>query len=412
MMSNIWIINQHANTLEMPGHTRQYEIAEGLYKKGWEIDIFSSDFNLSKRKFYYLRVLDLSRSEKISGINWHWLKVFPYRKNNWRRYINIFSFSIHVFFKLLIGIPRHYLYQKSPQIILASSPQLPAAFISLLVAKLFKKPFILEVRDLYPQVLIDQGGNKSSSFYIKFLTTMEKFLYRNSTHIIVLAKGSKNYVKEKGGLNISWLPNGPDLNQFKCEKIKKEPEKFTFSEPFKIYYTGAHGEANSLYTVIDAARLLEKLPILLILVGDGPEKNNLIKYSKGLRNVIFKDSMPKKEIPYLLKDANAILITLKNVKLFRYGVSPNKLYDAYALSKPVITNIVGDINNEVESNYLGVTAKPEDPKALAIAIKKLFMKTPEERKKMSQNGRKIAEKIYSREKIINSYNQILKNIIK
>tara|TARA_B100000886_G_scaffold296523_1_gene223783 strand:+ start:40089 stop:41327 length:1239 start_codon:yes stop_codon:yes gene_type:complete len=412
MMSSIWIINQHANTLEMPGHTRQYEIAEGLYKKGWEIDIFSSDFNLSKRKFYYLRVLDLSRSEKIAGINWHWLKVFPYRKNNWRRYINIFSFSIHVFFKLLIGIPHHYLYQKSPQIILASSPQLPAAFISLLVAKLFKKPFILEVRDLYPQVLIDQGGNKSSSFYIKFLTTMEKFLYRNSSHIIVLAKGSKKYVKEKGGLNISWLPNGPNLNQFKCEKIKKEPKKFTFSEPFKIYYTGAHGEANSLYTVIDAARLLEKLPILLILVGDGPEKNDLIKYSKGLRNVIFKDSMPKKKIPHLLKDANAILITLKNVKLFRYGVSPNKLYDAYALSKPVITNIVGDINNEVESNYLGVTAKPEDPEALAIAIKKLFMKTPEERKKMSQNGRKIAEKIYSREKIINSYNQILKNIIK
>ena len=88
---------------------------------------------------------------------------------------------------------------------------------------------------------------------------MEKFLYRNSAHIIVLAKGSKKYVKEKGGLNISWLPNGPDLNQFKFEKIKNEPEKFTFSEPFKIYYTGAHGEANSLYTVIDAARLLQKI---------------------------------------------------------------------------------------------------------------------------------------------------------
>ena len=79
-MSSIIIINQHANTLEMPGHTRQYEIAKGLYKKGWKIDIFSSDFNLSKRQFYYLRGLEISRAEKIAGINWHWLKVFPYKK--------------------------------------------------------------------------------------------------------------------------------------------------------------------------------------------------------------------------------------------------------------------------------------------------------------------------------------------
>lgn len=411
-MSNIWIINQHANTLDMPGHTRQYEIAEGLYKKGWKIDIYSSDFNLSKRKFYYLKNLEISRSQNIKGTNWHWLKVFPYKKNNWRRYINIFSFSMHVFFKLLIDITYHSLYRKSPQVILASSPQLPAAFISLLVAKLFKKPFILEVRDLYPQVLIDQSGKKPSSFFIKLLTIMERFLYRNSSHIIVLAEGSKKYVKERGGLNISWLPNGPDLKNFKSEEIKKEPEEFTFSDPLKVYYTGAHGDANSLYTVIDAARLLQKLPILIILVGDGPEKNNLIKYSKGLSNLIFKDSLPKKKMPYLLKDANAILITLKNLELFRYGVSPNKLYDAYALSKPVITNIPGDVNNEVESNYLGVTAKPEDPQDLALAIKKLFMIPPQERIKMSQNGRKIAEENYSREKIINRYDQILKNIIK
>tara|TARA_B100000886_G_scaffold339547_1_gene305349 strand:+ start:572 stop:1807 length:1236 start_codon:yes stop_codon:yes gene_type:complete len=410
-MPRIWIVNQHANTTEMPGHTRQYEIAEGLYKRGWKIDIFSSDFNLSKRQFYYLKSLELSRSQVISGMNWHWLKVFPYKKNNWKRYINIFSFSMHVFFRLIIDSFRYSIHQNSPQVILASSPQLPAAFISLLAAKLFKKPFILEVRDLYPQVLIDQGGRKSSSFFIKFFTIMEKFLYRNSSHIIVLAKGSKKYVRKKGGLNISWLPNGPDLNKFKCEKNKIEPEKFTFSDPFKIYYTGAHGDANSLHTVIDAARLLEKFPILLILVGDGPEKNNLIKYSKGLSNVIFKDSLPKKKMPHLLNDANAILICLKNVQLFRYGVSPNKLYDAYALAKPVITNVPGDINNEVESNYLGVTAKPEDPKDLALAIKNLFMKTPEEREKISQNGRKIAEKIYSREKIINRYDQILKKII-
>ena len=411
-MKNIWIINQHANTPEMPGHTRQYEIAEGLYKKNWNIDIFSSDFNLSKRKFYFLKNFEFCKSENIRGINWHWLRVFPYKKNNWRRYINIFSFSLHLFFKLLINISYESLFKKSPQIIVASSPQLPAAFTSLLIAKIFKKPFVLEIRDLWPQVLIDQGGRNSSSFFIKVLTFMEKFLYKNACHIIVLAKGSKKYIQEKGGLEISWLPNGPNLKEFRSKFIDKEPEEFTFSEPFRIYYTGAHGEANSLHTIIDAARILEQLPIVFILIGDGPEKNNLIEYSKGLKNVIFKDPVPKNQITYILKDANAVLITLKNVKLFQYGVSPNKLYDAYALSKPVITNVPGDINNEVKEHNLGVTAKPENPKDLADAIKQLFQKSPEERKQIARNARNIAEKTYSREIIIERYNDILKNILK
>ena len=154
------------------------------------------------------------------------------------------------------------------------------------------------------------------------------------------------------------------------------------------------------------------MPIVFVLVGDGPEKSNLISYSKGLKNVIFKDPVPKNQITYMLKEANAVLITLKNVKLFQYGVSPNKLYDAYALSKPVITNVPGDINNEVNNHNLGVTANPENPKDLAVAIKKLFQKSPKERKQMSNNARKIAEKTYSREIIIERYNDILKNILK
>ena len=155
-MKNIWIINQYANTKNMPGHTRQYEIAKGLVTRGWETHVFASDFNLSSRKFFYLKKFQSCLRQKVDGINWLWLRVYPYKINDINRYINILSFTIHIFIRLVVKS----IYEKSPDIIFASSPQLPAAFICLIIAKILRKPFVIEIRDLWPQVLIEQRRNE------------------------------------------------------------------------------------------------------------------------------------------------------------------------------------------------------------------------------------------------------------
>ena len=240
---------------------------------------------------------------------------------------------------------------------------------------------------------------------------MEKLLYKFSSHIIILAKGNKKLIKEKGGKNITWLPNGPDLKIFKQSDLPKKSEIFSFKNPFKLYYLGAHGQANALDVLVDAARILKELPIEIILVGDGPEKQYLMHYAKQLKNVIFLDPIPKAKIPTLMKDADAILLTLKNINLYRYGVSPNKLYDAYAIGRPVITNVMGDVNIEVNTYKLGFTAQADSPESLALAIKKLFNTPISERQKMALRGRSLAEKIYSREKIIDKFNKLLIDII-
>ncbi len=409
-MASIWMINQHANTPEMPGHTRQFELAKGLVEKGWVIEIFSSDFNLSKRKFFRLKNFQISKKETIDGIIWNWLRVFPYKTNNWKRYINILSFSVHIFIKLFIKGFSNFKVYNHPDIIFASSPQLPAALIGLIISKIFNKPFVVEIRDLWPQVLIDQGGKNQKDLIVKTLLMMEKFVYKNSINVIVLAKGSKEFVTNRGAKNVTWLPNGPDLEQFKSKPIPKNI-KYKASSPFKIFYTGSHGEANALHIVIDAARLIQDWPIEIVLLGDGPEKSNLIKYAKDLKNVSFRDPISKKNIPFVLEEADAILLTLKKVKLFEYGVSPNKLYDAYAISRPVITNVPGDINNEVENYKLGTTALPDNPEDLASAIKKLFMTPLSEREKMAKRARKLAELNYSRAIIINKYNKIFSSLL-
>jgi len=413
-MPKVWLINQFANTPDLPGHTRQYEIAKYLVKKGWEIEVFASDFNLSERRYTKLNNFQLKKTQIFSGIIWHWLWAAPYKKNNWKRYINLFSFCIHLAFRF-IGKNRfllhHFNKYTNPDIILASSPQLPAAFICLIFSKIFKKTFILEVRDLWPQVLIDQSHTKKDSFLIKLLTRIEKKLYEEADHVIVLAYGCIDYVKERGAKNVTFLPNGPDLKVFKQAEIQDHIELFDTKNPLKILYSGAHGESNNLSNVLQAAKLLKNRPVVFTFIGNGPEKLNLMRQSKFLKNVIFKDPIPKSEMPHMISKFDAILVSLKDIPLFRYGVSPNKLYDAYAIGRPVITTVAGAINNEIEKYKLGFTAPPNNPEALANAIIKLLNTSIKDRKAMGNRARSLAENKYSRQIVNDAFDNLLKGYL-
>ncbi len=411
-MPNLWIINQFANTPNMPGHTRQYEMASSLIKKGWKVNIFASDFNLNTRKFSKLKRFNFRKLENIDDIKWHWLRVIPYRKNNYLRYLNILSFCLI----LITEFSRYLIIKKDnknfPDIIMASSPQLPATFIALIFAKFVKKPFIAEIRDLWPQMLIDQGGINPRNPIIKLLKLIEKLIYKKSELNIVLAKGTEKHLKNNGAKKVIWLPNGPDLDKFKYNKPLNKIRSFSFKRPFKIIYAGAHGVANDLENVIKAAKLIDKYPIQLILIGDGPCKKDLIKKSKDQLNIIFKDPVSKKNIPLILSEADGILISLKKVTLFKYGVSPNKLYDAYAIGRPVITTLEGVINKEVEENLLGYTAAASNPKDLAKAFIKLLNTPRADRISMGKRARTLAEEIYSRQRINILFNNTLEDILK
>ena len=408
----IWIINQFACTPDMPGGSRHHEISKYFVKNGFEVDIFASDFNLSSRKFLRLNNIEFVKKELNEGVKFFWLKTLPYKKNNWKRYLNLlsfcFSFLIFNFYKILTFSLKNYM----PDLIIASSPQILVSFCGLIIAKVFKIPFILEVRDLWPQVLIDLGGHDPKSILIRILSLIECLLYREAESVIVLAKGSENYVKAKGAKNIVWLPNGPDLQKFKYISNYLNSENFNYANPFTLIYAGAHGKANDLENVIKAASILKSYPIKFEFIGDGPEKKDLIIKAKNLKNVEFKNSVSKKIIPELLAKSNAILISLGDVKLFQYGVSPNKLYDAYALAKPVISTLKGSINEEIKKNNLGLVCDPNDPYALADIIKKMYMLPEIERKKMGLNGRRIAESTYSRNRINNVFLKLIKNILK
>ena len=406
-MPRLWLINQFANTPDLPGHTRQFEVAAGLVSGGWQVEVFASDFNLTQRQYRRLRFPRLWSSERPAGIRWHWLWVSPYSHNNWKRQLNMLSFCLHLALRLgpvaLLG----RLVGRAPDVILASSPQLPAAFTCFWIARLTGIPFVLEVRDLWPQVLIDQGGKSPHSPLVRLLAWMERQVYRHASTVVVLAQGAERFVRERGAWQTAWLPNGPDLALFTPRPLLADRPVFT------VLYAGAHGDANALENVIAAARLLEqrRVPVRIRFVGDGPEKQSLICFAEDLKSVSFEAPVPKAQIPDLMAEADAILLSLKDVPLFRYGVSPNKLYDAYALGRPVITTVAGAINQEVEDYRLGVTAPPGDPQALAAAIKRLMDTPNSERQAMAHRAIELAQSTYSRQRIKAEYNTLLRGVI-
>lgn len=406
-MPRLWLINQFANTPALPGHTRQFEVAAGLVSEGWQVEVFASDFNLTQRKYRRLRFPHLWSTERTAGIRWTWLWVSSYSHNNWERQLNMLSFCLHLALRLgpiaLLG----RIIGRAPDVILASSPQLPAAFTCFWIARLTGIPFVLEVRDLWPQVLIDQGGKSLHSPMVRLLAWMERQVYRHASTVVVLAKGAEPFVRERGARQTAWLPNGPDLALFTPRPLLDDRALFT------VLYAGAHGEANALDNVIAAARLLEQrqVPVRICFVGDGPEKQSLIRLAEDLKSVDFEAPVPKAQIPDLMAEADAILLSLKDVPLFRYGVSPNKLYDAYALGRPVITTVAGAINAEVEEYRLGEVAPPGDPKALADAIKRLIDTPKSERQAMANRAIKLAHSIYSRQRINAEYNALLRAVI-
>ncbi|MBE3575644.1 MAG: glycosyltransferase family 4 protein, partial [Firmicutes bacterium] len=254
---------------------------------------------------------------------------------------------------------------------------------------------------------------------------LERWLYRVAEKIIILAPGSEGYLLSRGVQKdrIAYIPNGVHLGNFQAggdspagqaasgvndlqvpqrEAAASGAGRAGEGETFTVIYTGAHGPANSLETVLEAAQLLKGQPgIRFMLVGDGPSKAALVKKAQelGLKNVLFMDPVPKEQIPSLLAGADAALITLRAAQAFAYAISPNKLFDYMAAGKPVLCAVPGDMARLVVENHAGLAVEPEDPGALAQAVTRLKEMPPAERAAMGQCGRSLVERRFSRERL-------------
>lgn len=343
MKNNIWIFNHYAQGPDLPGGTRHYDLAKELISKGYNVTIFASGFHYTLLKNVIEYNDDDFKIENKDGIQFVWIKTYPYQINGYKRMLNIISYA----FKLNYIIPK--LDLQIPNFIIGSTVHPFASFIAGKFAKKYNIPFIYEIRDLWPQTFIDMKLWKKNSFIAKFFKYLEKITVRRSYKIIVLSPltieylvKEYNYDKEK----ILLLPNG--INEKFILPIEQK-----FQDKINITYLGGIDKVHGLEFLIKLAEKLKNENIEFNIYGDGKERKNLERLSqqKELSNIIFKGSILKSDVPLKLQEANLLFVSTSNVL---YG-SENKLYEYMAVGKPIIVAASGNHNNPIREINCGIS---------------------------------------------------------
>ncbi len=319
-------------------------------------------------------------------------------KGKGRRSVNYVSYF---FSSILAG-----LFVKKPDVLIATSPQFFCGCAGAVLAKIRRIPFILEVRDIWPDSIIAVNAIKSN-FVLKWMLRMEQWLYACADHIVTVGDGYKKILTQKGVSqeSISIITNGADLQQFHpSNRENAEKKKITCS------FIGTLGMASKLEVVIKAAQHLDSLNepnIDFLLVGDGAEYENLVKRAREIRTqrIRFTGLVNKAKIVDYLEQSDICLVHLKKSDLFK-TVIPSKLFEAMAAGVPVLIGVQGCAEAIVTKSNCGLAFEPENHIDLCNRILQLISNKSTMRE-MGNNGRRYLEKHFNRDKLADDYLKIL-----
>lgn len=408
---NIWIFNQYAHGPDLPGGTRHYDLGRELVRRGHRVTIFATSFHHYLHRETRLQPGERWKIEDLNGVRFVWIRTPPYWRNDWRRVRNMAIFTLRAW-RLGRKLPKLMPEVGKPDVVIGSSPHLLTPLAAYKVARSFRVPFVMEVRDLWPQTIIDMGAFGAKHPITKALQALERFLYYRAKRIITLLPLAHAYITALGipREKIVWIPNGVDLSRFTYSLSEK-----CNTSGFTVMYMGAHGYANALDVVIRAAKVVQEKgynDIQFVLIGSGPEKPALISLARKLelQNVEFLDPVPKDEVPRVLAKAGAAVFVLRDIPLYRYGISLNKLFDYWALAKPIIM-VGAPAQNPVEEIRCGLTVPPADSEALAEAVIKLYQMPKEEREAMGRRGREYVEKHHAIPVLADKLEKSLKELV-
>lgn len=289
-------------------------------------------------------------------------------------------------------------------VIFATSTPLTAAIPGIFARIFRRKPFVFEVRDLWPE-LPKAMGVITNPLILVPLGWLEWLAYRTADSCIGLSPGIVKGIQSRASADqrVVLVPNGCDLEFFSPGVESGESFERKSEKELVAVFTGAHGLANGLDAVVDVATELKKRgrqDIQITLIGDGMEKSRLraLSEERELSNITFIDPVPKTKLREMLSDADVGLMILANVPAFYYGTSPNKFFDYIALGLPVLNNYPGWLADMISEASIGIAVNPDNSGEFADALIR-FAENPGERKEMGLRARKFAEENFGRQEL-------------
>ena len=308
-------------------------------------------------------------------------------------------------------------FLKRPDVIIATSPQLLVGLTGWWLGLIKRVPFVLEVRDLWPESITALGDQDRASFLIPPLKKLASFLYRFCEHVVVVTPAFRDQLLANWKVpeeKISVIQNGVETEMFTPDTDStRDADLADDAGNFVVSYVGTLGLAHGLNIVLDAAsKLQNEFPsILFLLVGEGTEKERLVSSTRErrLNNVRFHQQRPREQVPGLVRASNVCLVTLRKAVVFE-TVIPSKMLEFMACERPVILSVDGQARELLEAANAGIFVRPEDSCGLAEAIVRLF-NDQHLRQELGKNGRSYITQHLSREGTAREYLGVLREVI-
>ncbi len=323
-----------------------------------------------------------------------------------------------LWFEFLILLKLPALFRFKPDVIMVSSLSILSFLNGILLKYLTKSPLVVEIRDIYPQTLVEIGGYSKKHLAVRFLAWVERKGYTHADLIISTLPNAKSHVEAvmKKEPPFLWLPMGfdPELYQEESlsdkgsnalEVIRAEKEKF------KVGYSGTIGKANALDHLFEVAQKLhsENPSVVFLIIGDGPMREHYhTKYSK-LSNIRFLGHIPKKELPHLLREMDVLVNPWLNKPIYRFGISPNKWIDYMKAARPILAPYNGYPFMLNEHN-IGWFIEAENTQVLADMVNKLSRMPLAELDAMGKNGAQYLQANLSYASLANKLYKHLKDV--
>lgn len=331
------------------------------------------------------------QTEDIDGITYHWIKAGEYEGNGVKRALTMFRFVGKLW--LHAGkIVKEY----RPDVVITSSTYPLDTYAGQRIAKKGRAKLIHEVHDMWPATLIELGGMSRYHPFVLLIQLAENCAYRHSVHVVSLLPSAKEYMTEHGMKpeRFVTIPNGIVKEDWENpeplpESHRKVLEKLKADGKFIAGYFGGHALSNALDVILDAAKVVKEEKIQFVLVGNGVEKERLVKRAEKekISNVLFLPPVPKRAVPDLLRYFDCSVISLLRSPLYRFGICLNKMYDSMMAAKPILFAVDAP-GSPVEDYRCGITIRTGQTNEIAEAMEELYRMPETERWEMGERGRK------------------------
>jgi len=319
------------------------------------------------------------------------------------------------YISFMISCILYHRRSRRADVVVATSPQFFAAIGGYVVARLKRAPFVLEVRDLWPDSVVAVGAARRSPI-IRFFEKVEVFLYRRSDHIVVVTQAFKRHIVGKGiaEKKISILKNGFDMASLRkpldADLLEEMRAEFSLEGRFVASYIGTIGMAHGVEILLEAARRCDDPEIVFTIVGTGAERARIEEMQRELQlpNVRLIEKQPKNRVPYLLALSDVSIVHLRDTPVFQ-TVIPSKIFEAMALKRPIVLGVRGESEEIIRKAGAGIPIQPENADELVEAVQRL-KKDRELYDQMARAGYDYVHEYHDRCELARQYWTILEGV--